>query len=694
VSERYFLFVNDWWGVSDKSAMKSAPTDLTSSKPYYDGASRRVCSMRNFRQSVKIVLLSAVSLMMLSCAQPQPAPVYVKDGKAYGKTEGAFFRHRWWNFYERGLSYAEGKYYQDAVSDFKQALEQRAEDQRMARTYGMHFLDYFPHRELGVVYYEMGALEAAKNELELSLGQFPSAKTYFYLDQVRKKLIEREGKEVEPPNIVLDLKDQEIWTRDDPVVLSGTVENDGYVSAITIRERPLFLEGAKKRVSFKEPLQLSGGIHPVAVEAKNLMGMVAKRTILFHVDREGPLITLEEVETDDADPEKRVMIKGSAYDEAQVVALTIGDRAIPIQKGAEIFFTERLSTKDKSIELVAQDRLGNETRARVTLFAPAIRSSAIALAYAAEDLRNILAGLLGPKSKRPPVIELKGLTDLQTVYLDKVYIEGEVIGESKIESLTINESPIFRHKGLRIFFNHLAELKEGKNTVIIAAKDEAGNTAEKTMTIERRLPEALQLNQRMSLTVLPFEQKSTVNEVGLAFQDNLTHSLVNRNRFRVVERSLLDKILEEQKLSQTKLIERSTALSVGRLAAAQSIITGSIVETRQGIEAVEDLEAVRSLAEGMAVKFHREFPLVGGTVIKTGEKFILTDLGQDKIKLQRRLIVYREEPVRHPVTGKLLGADTTIIARARVTQVSPEMSKSELTSGAQKIQVQDKVITE
>ena len=81
--------------------------------------------MMKVRPSIKIMLLSAVFLMIISCAQPQSAPVYVQDGKEYGKTEGAFFRHRWWNYYERGLSYAEGNFYQEAVSDLKQALEHR-----------------------------------------------------------------------------------------------------------------------------------------------------------------------------------------------------------------------------------------------------------------------------------------------------------------------------------------------------------------------------------------------------------------------------------------------------------------------------------------------------------------------------------------------------------------------------------------
>ena len=305
---------------------------------------------------------------------------------------------------------------------------------------------------------------------------------------------------------------------------------------------------------------------------------------------------------------------------------------------------------------------------------------------------------------------------MQEVYLEKVFIEGQVVDHGNVASLTINDIPILRRKGRHIFFNHLAELEEGRNEISIVSKDESGNTATRKILIQRRLPAALQLSQRMSLSVLPFEQKRTLSEASLSFQDNLIHYLVSRNRFRMVERDLLDHILEEQKLSQTKLIERSTALRVGKLVAAQSIIAGSIIETRQGIEIVarmidtetteilatedvydqaKDLGALRTLAEGMAIKFHREFPLVGGVVIEKKGKYIYTDLGRDKIKVQRRLIVYREEPVRHPVTGKVLGADTEIIGRARVTLVHPEMSKSELLTGeVQPVAPLDKVITE
>jgi len=218
------------------------------------------------------------------------------------------------------------------------------------------------------------------------------------------------------------------------------------------------------------------------------------------------------------------------------------------------------------------------------------------------------------------------------------------------------------------------------------------------------------------VSIMPFELRGIISDAGLTFQDNLINSLIHRDRFRVLERNLLETILEEQKLSRTKLVDQSTALKLGKLMAAQSIITGSIVETRNGIEIIarfietetseildtediygegKDFVAFRELAEGMALKFHRKFPLVGGIIIDKKGNYIITDMGEEKIGIQKRLIVYREEPVVHPITAKVLGADSEILGRARVKQVSPEMSKAELVDqkGPQ-VDRLDKVITE
>ena len=55
-----------------------------------------------------------------------------------------------------GSPMLKGRYFDQAAGDLNAALEQRGRDQRMARTYGMHFVDYFPHRELGIIYFEPG----------------------------------------------------------------------------------------------------------------------------------------------------------------------------------------------------------------------------------------------------------------------------------------------------------------------------------------------------------------------------------------------------------------------------------------------------------------------------------------------------------------------------------------------------------
>jgi hypothetical protein len=84
------------------------------------------------------------------------------------------------------------------------------------------------------------------------------------------------------------------------------------------------------------------------------------------------------------------------------------------------------------------------------------------------------------------------------------------------------------------------------------------------------------------------------------------------------------------------------------------------------------------IAEGMAVKFHKDFPLADGVVLQRKAQFVWTDLGQDAVKLGRRMIVYRQRPLTHPTTGMIVGADDEIIDYGRVVQVSPKVSKARL----------------
>ena len=132
---------------------------------------------------MKYVFVLFCMFICISCTVQ--TPVYLKDAKAYGVTSG-LFNDGWWSFYERGLSFAEGEFYGEALEDLQTAIQMRSNDQWKSRTYGMHFIDYFPHREQGIVYYRTGKYDDAAQELETSLKTAESARAKFFLNMTRK----------------------------------------------------------------------------------------------------------------------------------------------------------------------------------------------------------------------------------------------------------------------------------------------------------------------------------------------------------------------------------------------------------------------------------------------------------------------------------------------------------------------------
>jgi len=382
----------------------------------------------------------------------------------------------------------------------------------------------------------------------------------------------------------------------------------------------------------------------------------------------------------------------------------------------EILFQKVIPLKGNHVEFIAQDRLGNKTIAEIGLDELAMSSQPLLIADAGSSAKY-LALVSGQKARAMPLIKIKDWADSQTVFLDMVYIEGQAVDNDNIVFLSINNEEILPRNGKRIYFSHLVFLDEGKNTITIKAQDAKGNNVEKKIEITRVVPQAFQFKERMSVSILPFVQNNAMSQISKAFQSQFTDALVNRDRFNVVERELLDAVLQEQKLSQTDLIDRKTAIKVGNLIAAHAIVTGDIIETKLGREIIArviDTETGRILAakdvysenksvrgmdflsEAMAVRLHNEFPVLNGIVIKIQEKKLFIDLGANQIKNERRLIVYREtKPIKHPVTGKLLGSDKVIIGKIRVAQVNADFSKADISGDCQQeIHTLDGVITQ
>ena len=125
-------------------------------------------------------------------------------------------------------------------------------------------------------------------------------------------------------------------------------------------------------------------------------------------------------------------------------------------------------------------------------------------------------------------------------------------------------------------------------------------------------------------------------------------SLQESGRVQVVERAILDKLLEELRLSSSELADPAAALKIGRILSAKLIATGSIIkdgkdwlvnlrmiETEttsikialtQALEAKEREEVADSLSQEILTRLRSEFPLQGKILALRGQDITL-DIG-------------------------------------------------------------------
>ncbi len=121
----------------------------------------------------QVIVVVVLCMMLCTCVERNNKQNTTDD--IYGTTSVPF-RGRWWHYQERGISWALGEHWTQAEKDLRACLRIRQTDSRRARTYGMHFVQCFAHRELGGILLEQGRYEEAAQELRISMEQEPSAK--------------------------------------------------------------------------------------------------------------------------------------------------------------------------------------------------------------------------------------------------------------------------------------------------------------------------------------------------------------------------------------------------------------------------------------------------------------------------------------------------------------------------------------
>ncbi len=200
------------------------------------------------------------------------------------------------------------------------------------------------------------------------------------------------------------------------------------------------------------------------------------------------------------------------------------------------------------------------------------------------------------------------------------------------------------------------------------------------------------IGDRLSIAVLPFETKGVGRDLGdIDLMDKLITELHHLNRFLVIERSQLEKILQEHKLNLSGIIDQSTAVEVGKTAGVDVVVLGSITCGNQvSIDArLVDTETANILTSrdafskdyallnlskminDLARKINSDMPIIDGLVIKSDAGDIWVDIAAGNgLKKNMKCHVYREgEPVIHPVSGDTIDIQKDQICGVQVTEV-------------------------
>ncbi len=618
------------------------------------------------------------------------------------------WRERWWDYYDRGVNRIDEGDVDGAISDFNVAIGKRFRDQFNARMYGMHFIrQYFPHRELGIALIGKGEYEGAIQELETSLSQLDSAKTRHYLDEGRRGYLNETGADQAPPTVdVVSHMDGEVVAALEATIRSRATD-DFYVSEVSVGGERVKLDVSDREVTFEKTVTLTPGINRIVVEAVDLTGKRSEKVIQLMVDRAGPVISIVSPENNSQTDDSTAQFRGYAMDDSGIETFLLNGRPADLEYlEAEGYYrvegTFSLAPGTNALTFEAIDSIGNTTSGMIQVSytaeglayllpgsAPVLVASSSAAGAFRAALRAVMTGAVSATGDLR--VEVTNLEDGQVTPLKDNFLMGTAESLNEIMRIRVNEEPLKTLPGKVIWFSHKLSLAEGSNEVTVLARDTADNESTVSLSLTYERPTIYKPEHRMSLAVLPFGKLAgEVSANGQNAQEYFSQGLFDLQRFRLVERQNLDRVLEEQQLSGTQLVDKDRAVQLGKIVGADATAFAELTERSDGIELrvrIVDNESTDILFEdsafstaesqqdiefemlSLADKITRAFPLVGAEVIEADGLELVVEMNTPTdLREGTRMILYQEQEVVSSKTGKVLGYKTSVLGDARLGQ--------------------------
>ena len=222
-----------------------------------------------------------------------------------------------------------------------------------------------------------------------------------------------------------------------------------------------------------------------------------------------------------------------------------------------------------------------------------------------------------------------------------------------------------------------------------------------------------QVGSRLAVAVLPFEASGEAKQYKDAVTNDMIDELVNLRRFKVIERSAMDKIVAEQKVQASGFVDDKTAVQLGKNAGADALVIGSIsvrgssikisvrlvdVETGETLTAkdatTDKVDLVDATVSSLATMVYNELPIIEGDIIKVDAEELFIDIGSlNGLRKGTKCVVFREgESIKHPISGEILGKKVTRLGEIIVIQVNEKFAAVKTIDADQDFQVGDKVI--
>ncbi|MEW5951502.1 MAG: FlgO family outer membrane protein [Elusimicrobiota bacterium] len=164
--------------------------------------------------------------------------------------------------------------------------------------------------------------------------------------------------------------------------------------------------------------------------------------------------------------------------------------------------------------------------------------------------------------------------------------------------------------------------------------------------------------KKMAIIPFSYADNTSSTKDGAVIAERLTMKLINMQKFEIIERSVLNKVLDELKLQNSGAIDAGSAKELGKVLGVDALITGTLIPTASGIEVnarVIKTETAQAIAASQ-VTVQKDW--YGGDVQAMPQK---TEYQQPQAQTQKQPISRVRSPNEYGFFDVMVGAGSQTV---------------------------------